>query len=326
MPEFFTPYEGSEPFVFVSYAHKDTDIVLPVIRGLHDRGVRVWYDGGLEVGTEWPDFIAEHLEASSCVIAFVSRNFGDSHNCRREINFAIEERKEPVVIYLEPKELLKAGMRMQLGSLHAMFYDRYENADVFLDALVKAAVMKSCIGATAEEVPVEPTPMPFDTIEFADEAETIPVSSPDVTKDEPPAETPEECYQKARKFYLEYRYEEAAVLYRKAAEQGHEAARYMLGTCYFYVDGVRKDAAEAVKCFRIAAEPKHAHKPFIGYNAKAQYWMGYCYENGFGVSKDLTEALLWYRKAKENGVFGFENVDKAIARCEKALKNPWWKK
>ena len=27
-----------------------------------DYGFRIWYDEGIEAGTEWPEYIAEHLE------------------------------------------------------------------------------------------------------------------------------------------------------------------------------------------------------------------------------------------------------------------------
>lgn len=221
MPDYFVPYEGSEPFVFVSYAHKDTETVLPLIRGLHNRGVRVWYDGGVEVGTEWPDFIAEHLEKSYCVLAFVSRNFGDSHNCRREINFAIEERKEPIVIYLEPKEVLKAGMRMQLGSLHALYYDRYPNVEDFLDALIRAEIVRPCVGAAKKR-----------------------------SASAAPQETPADLCAKGLRYLEEGDYEEAVACCRKAAEQGYAAAQCQMG---LFCVGEKK-YAEAIKWYRLAAE------------------------------------------------------------------------
>ena len=30
------PYEGDEDYIFVSYAHKDSDFVLPIIDNLHE--------------------------------------------------------------------------------------------------------------------------------------------------------------------------------------------------------------------------------------------------------------------------------------------------
>ena len=31
-------YEGKEPYIFISYAHKDVNVVLPIISKLQDRG------------------------------------------------------------------------------------------------------------------------------------------------------------------------------------------------------------------------------------------------------------------------------------------------
>lgn len=45
-------YEGSEPYIFVSYSHKDSATVLPVISELQAEGFRVWYDASIEAGTE----------------------------------------------------------------------------------------------------------------------------------------------------------------------------------------------------------------------------------------------------------------------------------
>ena len=240
MTKTVTAYEGSEPFVFVSYAHKDTETVMPVIRGLCEKGVRVWYDGGLELTEEWLDCIAEHLDKSCCVIAFVSRNFENSPNCRQEISFAIEEGKGIAVVYLEPRENLKARTRMQLGPLHAMFYDRYASVDAFVEAMAKAAVMHPCMGEVQEETPSGP--IAFDTIEFAGEGETV------------SEETPEDWYRAAEKLFEEERFQEAVALYYRAAEQGHGAAQNALGYCYDLGKGITQDRTEAVKWYRNAAK------------------------------------------------------------------------
>ena len=113
-------YKGTEPYIFISYAHADSERVFPIVSALQERGYRVWYDAGIEAGTEWPEYIAEHLDGCSAFLAFISEASMNSHNCRREINFAIELRKEPMVIYLEDVKM-SLGMRMQLGSLQAMF-------------------------------------------------------------------------------------------------------------------------------------------------------------------------------------------------------------
>ena len=78
-------YEGRDPYIFVSYAHRDSGSVLPVISGLFDEKYRVWYDEGIAPGSEWPHYIAVHLENADTVVAFVSDASMASINCENEI-------------------------------------------------------------------------------------------------------------------------------------------------------------------------------------------------------------------------------------------------
>ena len=138
-----TVYEGSEPYIFLSYAHKNTDEVMPIFEGLSDNGFRVWYDAGIEAGTEWPEYIAEHLEGASCLIAFMTSAFMDSSNCRQELNFAMELNIPILVIYLEDIKLT-AGMRMRLGLTQAMYKTRHDSEESFFKALYAAKLLTPC--------------------------------------------------------------------------------------------------------------------------------------------------------------------------------------
>ena len=39
-------------YVFISYAHKDSAIVLPCIEAMKKKGVNLWYDEGIAAGSE----------------------------------------------------------------------------------------------------------------------------------------------------------------------------------------------------------------------------------------------------------------------------------
>ena len=64
------PYEGKEPYIFISYSHRDSKRVFPILKQLSDAGFRLWYDEGIDPGTEWPESIATHLANSTACIAF----------------------------------------------------------------------------------------------------------------------------------------------------------------------------------------------------------------------------------------------------------------
>ncbi len=155
---------------------------------------------------------------------------------------------------------------------------------------------------------------------------------------------------------------EAVKWYRKAAEQGHAEAQYMLGYHYNYSDGVeysRDNVREAMKWYLKAAEQGHARSQLtLGniYNigeyeqigkdpveavkwyrkaaeqgdAAAQYELGLCYGLGNGVEKNMVKAVKWYCKAAKRGcvlaqrMLGFRNDKEAPEDPLEAAK--WYRR
>ena len=124
-------------------------------------------------------------------------------------------------------------------------------------------------------------------------------------------------------------YTQAALWYRKAAEQGHAGAQSTLGSLYSGGLGIPENYAEAVKWFGKAADQGDAHgqvslgmayesgsgvpqdyaeaakwyrKAAVQGNSMAQKRLGFAYSNGRGVPQDYRQAFNWYRKAAEQGV------------------------
>lgn len=108
------PYRGSEPYIFISYAHKDAQLVLPIVEQMQRDGYRVWYDEGIDPGTEWDEFIASHVVGCGFFIAFMSRNYLLSENCKDELNFARDLKKPQVLVYLERVKLPR-GIELRVG-------------------------------------------------------------------------------------------------------------------------------------------------------------------------------------------------------------------
>jgi hypothetical protein len=100
-------YNGTESYIFVSYARADSDRVLPIIAKMQKQGFRIWFDQGIEAGSEWPQKIAQKLEDARGVIIFMSKAAAESKNCRREITLAVEKEIDPIVVYLEETELFE---------------------------------------------------------------------------------------------------------------------------------------------------------------------------------------------------------------------------
>lgn len=104
MSRFFKPYEGSRPFVFISYAHKQSDQVVDTIRILYEKGWRLWYDEGIPAGSDWPANIAQHMQQCERVIFFLSKRALESPNCFSEIRTAARLNKPMLVVTLEEAE------------------------------------------------------------------------------------------------------------------------------------------------------------------------------------------------------------------------------
>lgn len=98
-------YQGGEPFIFVSYAHEDSDLVLSIISMLQKRLYRIWYDEGIAPSEEFEKVIFRKLKASCGAAFFISRNFLESDWCKKELRKCIEYDKEFSLIFLEGKNL-----------------------------------------------------------------------------------------------------------------------------------------------------------------------------------------------------------------------------
>ena len=101
MSRFFKPYEGTRPFLFVSYAHRQSDAVIDTIRILHEKGYRLWYDEGIPAGSDWPANIAQHMQNCERVLFFLSQRAMESQNCYSEMRTAVRMGKDILVVCLE---------------------------------------------------------------------------------------------------------------------------------------------------------------------------------------------------------------------------------
>lgn len=160
MKTLLRPYEGTLPYLFVSYAHKNDAAVLEIIGTLQSRGFRVWYDEGIEAGSEWPESIASHLERAQLVLAFLSPAYLQSDNCRKEMHYALTKKKPVINVYLEQTEL-SPGMEMQIGNLFALMKYTYPSEEYFYDKLFSAELLDaSKFAGDPPELPDTPAPAP----------------------------------------------------------------------------------------------------------------------------------------------------------------------
>lgn len=173
----FEAYCGEEPYIFVSYAHRDSEAVFAEIRAWHARGFRVWYDEGIDPGNEWPDEIARAAKACSLFVVFISNHSVVYANVRNEIAFAKRWNRTILAIHLT-ETTLPDGLELQLGSIQAILKWRM-NAESYARKIEKAfspslrgrSVGISPTGNLASAAPVAPVHVPMATT-------SVPASSP----------------------------------------------------------------------------------------------------------------------------------------------------
>ncbi|MBN2833838.1 MAG: toll/interleukin-1 receptor domain-containing protein, partial [Candidatus Delongbacteria bacterium] len=137
-----TTYEGKGKYAFVSYSHKDEKIVYPIIMQLQKEGYQLWLDLGIEIGSDWPDVIASKLNKCDAFLVFLSKNAGDSHNCRKERNYAFALNKNVLPVLLEEMDFSPVE-EMQLSSVQALLAYKMEASEV-ANKIMKFNILDNC--------------------------------------------------------------------------------------------------------------------------------------------------------------------------------------
>lgn len=149
-------FDETKPYIFISYAHKDSIRVKDIMGRLRNEGYNIWYDGGIDPGTEWDENIAAHIKSCAYFIAFISGNYIASKNCKDELNYARDLDKSQLLVYLEDVSL-PDGMAMRMNRLQAIWWDKYKNPEeafkkLFTAKGINIANTNTVIQTTMEEI------------------------------------------------------------------------------------------------------------------------------------------------------------------------------
>lgn len=162
-------YNEEKPYIFISYAHRNSEKVVPILKQLQQDGYNFWYDEGIEPGSEWDEFIANKISNCGYFIAFVSNAYIQSKNCKDELNYARDLDKELLLIYLE-EVILPAGMAMRLNRIQAMNWYLYKGntlADAYQKLYAASGISNTKLlpkqNVAAESVPEPAKSQPAQT-------------------------------------------------------------------------------------------------------------------------------------------------------------------
>ena len=119
----FPAYSGTDPFIFVSYAHKDAAAVFPELQRLRDAGYRIWFDEGIDPGNEWPEEIASALGRAAKFLVFLSPAAVASRNVRNEMYHALQIEKDFLAVHLSDTKL-PPGLQLSISAIQAILKHR----------------------------------------------------------------------------------------------------------------------------------------------------------------------------------------------------------
>ena len=158
----FTPYEGDEPYIFVSYSHEDSFRVIPLLNALNKAGYRIWYDGGIHAGYNWRESVGTHIMDCSVCMPLLSTESLQSPICMDEIDYAQAESKTRRIFPIRLEQITLPPQLFQLHGLHYLRLYDYPNADAFVDSLSQEPVLQSC-----RKTAVDMIPAPIKTIKWS---------------------------------------------------------------------------------------------------------------------------------------------------------------
>jgi TolB-like protein/Tfp pilus assembly protein PilF len=115
----FPAYRGNEPYIFVGYAHRDSNAVFQELVWLKESGFNIWYDEGIEVGSEWREELGQAIKDARLFLYFVTSNSTGSENCRKELSFAVDQNIPVISVHLEQTELT-VGLKLTLSDRQAI--------------------------------------------------------------------------------------------------------------------------------------------------------------------------------------------------------------
>lgn len=127
MEKLLQPYEGSEPYVFVSCCHNDADKVSLIFQRLQNEGINIFYNQDGDFRADLSDNVVKHIKNCQRFIAFHSKNSKNSAYCKNEVSFACRCHQKVISVYLDSVEL-SLGVQMAVHQFPAInFYEYKEN-------------------------------------------------------------------------------------------------------------------------------------------------------------------------------------------------------
>ncbi|MDE6075509.1 MAG: leucine-rich repeat protein, partial [Clostridia bacterium] len=119
---------SAEPFLFISYSHRDANIVISDIAELKKFGVRLWYDRSICSGEIWDKKALSVIDRPNCagVLVYVSENAVRSESIAKELRSAsrrFTDKSCIVSVHIGDKPMSAYGIPKSLESAFSVISD-----------------------------------------------------------------------------------------------------------------------------------------------------------------------------------------------------------
>lgn len=110
-------YDGTEPYIFVSYSHADTEKVYQILKIIDKEKYRFWFDDTMEIGEDFREELRSRIENCTAFLLFISNTSMQSKYCGMEIITAYKHDKKIYPVYLDETVEIPAPLKMILENL-----------------------------------------------------------------------------------------------------------------------------------------------------------------------------------------------------------------
>jgi MinD-like ATPase involved in chromosome partitioning or flagellar assembly len=128
-----TPYEGDSPYIFVSYARDERDLMVFYIRELTHLGFAAWWDEAIPGGAEWSAYLEHKIAEAKFLMVFLSRTSASSIHVAQEISVAERSGKPILSIRLDATDLPD-----KLSAIISKYQTLQSDSPTFHEDLAKA--------------------------------------------------------------------------------------------------------------------------------------------------------------------------------------------
>lgn len=235
-------FNANEPYIYVYYPADGSDAIAKTVKSLTEAGFRLWH-------SDKGDIDRKHLESCGVFLAFLSNTEIDTANFMSAIDYAMNNGKSPLVVYLDNVKLT-LGMRMLLGSVQGIYYNRHSSHESFVEELCSSRILAKCReGGTVKTKSL--------------------VSNAEI------------AYRRGIECKTNNMLVDAANWFKRGADLGNSAAQLELGRIYYYGTGYDQNYEKAVWWLKKAADQGEL---------RALSLLADCYRYGKGVPEDQAKA------------------------------------